>query len=177
MRRCEQHSRRGWAVGLAIGLAAMLAAGCSQTQSAEDIERHSVAAETVRQFKEIDTTGTGRITFDQAVAHYTRRFAELDLDRNGYLDARELTPMLPVLQATTGEALLRRLDNNSDGRVSLNEFLILANVLFERTNRRDGTMTLDDARRLPDRQLPPLEPTFDGRDVGGGSLGRPRGRG
>ena len=94
MRTCNRRSSRGWAVGLAILLAAAVTAGCSQTQSAEDIERHSIAAETVRQFKEIDTTGTGRITFDQAVAHYTRRFAELDLDRNGYLDARELTPML-----------------------------------------------------------------------------------
>ena len=176
MRTCNRRSSRGWAVGLAILLAAAVTAGCSQTQSAEDIERHSVAAETVRQFKEIDTTGAGRITFEQAVAHYTRRFAELDLDRNGRLDARELTPMLPVLQATTGDALLRRLDNNSDGQVSLTEFLILANVLFERTNRRDGTMTLDDARRLPDRQLPPLEPTFEGRDPSG-AIGRPRGRG
>ena len=110
--------------------------------------------ENIKQFNDIDTAKKGVITLDQAVEFYTRRFAELDLNRDKFLDAREIAPMLPIMQATSPEDLVRRLDNNGDGKVSPNEFLIVANVLFQRSSTGDGTLTLKDAQKAPARAEP-----------------------
>ena len=49
---------------------------------------------------------------------------------------------------------MRRLDNNGDGKVSEKEFLILVNVLFQRSSTGDGTLTLKDAQKAPARAAP-----------------------
>lgn len=173
----RRHSSAGrHAVAAVLAAAALALGGCGNARvSVEEPERRAVAAETVRQFKEIDVKGRGRISLDEAVAHYTHRFHELDRNRDGVLDASELEPMVPVLRAGTGAELLTKLDNNGDGRISLNEFLILANTLFERSHTRDGTLTLEDASRLPPRQLPTFEPELGPDDIASTAPGR-RGR-
>ena len=144
---------------LAVLLTALFAAGCVAMTEAQG-ERGQLVAEYVRQFKEIDTKGQGLITFEQAKEHYTRRFAELDTGAKGYLSAADLAPLLPVLGAKTGEDLLQRLDNNSDGKVSQSELLIIANWLFQRAFKPDGTLTLADVSRpIPrERWLDPEQP-------------------
>jgi hypothetical protein len=141
-----------WAV--TIAMTALLGAAC--VQSAAELAAVS-PSEYVRQFSDIDTGRAGAITLDQAVAHYTRRFAELDTERKGWLGATELAALVPVMKAQTGTDLLAQLDNNGDGRVTLQEFLILANWLFERARRGDGMLALADVQRPLDRPFS-LEP-------------------
>ena len=132
-----------------LGLAA---AGCSSPFAASTDDPNSpVTMEYLRQFKDIDKSNRGVIKLDEALEHYTRKFAELDLNHDGFLDAREIEPMLPVLQASTAPDLVRALDNNSDGKVSLGEFHIIANWLFARARGTDGSMSVADTHRAQDR--------------------------
>ena len=122
----------------------------------------------MRQFNDIDTGRRERITLDEATDHYARRFEELDLNHDGILDATEIAPMLPLLQATTPEELIRRIDNDGNGRVSKSEFQILANLLFQRSRTGDGTLTLADASRPLERGARPQTAS------GGGPAGKVR---
>jgi hypothetical protein len=90
-------------------------------------ERH----EHVSQFKKIDTVGIGHITLHQANAYYCRLFSQLDLNSDGYLDARELEPLPPIMGAKSAPDLLAKLDRNSDNKVSRTEFLAISNWLFQ----------------------------------------------
>jgi Ca2+-binding EF-hand superfamily protein len=81
----------------------------------------------ITEFKKIDAAGNGRITMDQAIEYYRRRFAELDKNGDGYLDMSELA----LLTATSSKELMLKLDRNSDGRLSEAEFLVIPNWLFQ----------------------------------------------
>ena len=100
--------------------------------------------EYVAQFKKVDTAGTGKITLDQATGYYSQLFTQLDVNRDGFLTAGELQPMLPLMRAKTGEELLSMLDRNGDGKLSQKEFLVIANWLFQRAKSAEE-MTLADA--------------------------------
>lgn len=153
-------------------LAASGQAGCVSLDAASP-KLSASAQEYVVQFKEIDTEGSGKITIDQAIAHYTRRFVQLDVDRNHRLDSKELEPMLPVMGVTTGQELHSKLDNNGDGKLTVNEFNVMANWLF-RKSRGGDVMTLDDAMAPPEMPRPPMTSPFE---KGGGQGGGPGGGG
>lgn len=158
------HRRRqapvGSAAGIAIGIAALVAAlatlgtGCTPSGEATGALNNPYTQENIKQFNDIDKSKKGVISLDQAVEFYTAKFAELDLNRDKFLDTREIAPLLPIMQATSPEDLVRRLDNNGDGKVSEKEFLILVNVLFQRSSSGDGTLTLKDAQKAPARAAP-----------------------
>src|SRR5204863_4221857 len=57
--------------------------------------------EFVSQFKKIDAAGKGLITMEQAAAHYNIVFTGLDKNGDGFLDAAELQPLLPIMGAKT----------------------------------------------------------------------------
>lgn len=126
-------------------MAATLLAGCGIHPPQEGSRpRDLLAASYIDEFHKIDTAGKGIITFDQATAYYTAKFQQLDTARKGYLVAADIAPMLPLMGAATAEDLLSRLDNNVDGKVSLAEFLIIANWLFQKAHSRPDALTLDD---------------------------------
>jgi len=85
----------------------------------------------VAEFKRIDAANTGRITMDQAVEYYRRKFIELDRNGDQFLDVAELDAAIPIMDATSGKELLLRLDRNSDGKLSVAEFTVIANWLFQ----------------------------------------------
>ena len=151
-------------------LATLAATGCGCSSPATEVTgalNNPYTHENIKQFNDIDAKKIGVITLDQAVEFYTARFAELDLNKDKFLDAREIAPMLPIMQASSPEDLVRRLDNNGDGKVSQNEFLILANVLFQRSSSGDGTLTLKDAQKAAARAEPvagaPAETNMPGK--------------
>jgi hypothetical protein len=85
----------------------------------------------VIEFKKIDATSSGRITMEQALEYYRKRFVELDRNGDGFLDASELDAALPLMYAKSGKELLTSLDRNSDGKLSVSEFTVIANWLFQ----------------------------------------------
>ena len=112
-------------LGLAVAITALLASagGCAPAgeTTGATAALNPYVQENIKQFNDIDTAKTGKITLDQAVEYYTRRFGELDINHDKFLDAREVAPLIPVMQASTPEDLVRRLDNNGDGKLSLND--------------------------------------------------------
>jgi EF hand domain-containing protein len=85
----------------------------------------------VEEFKKIDAAGVGRVTMEQSVAYYSGLFAQLDKNRDGFLDANEIEAMLPALDAKSGKELISKFDRNSDGKLSQAEFLVISNWLFQ----------------------------------------------
>jgi hypothetical protein len=147
-----------------VGLAqCFLIGACQSGQGAKVAEAPSAERlEYVTQFKKIDTAGKGHITLDQANAYYTTLFAELDRNRDGYLDARELEPLIPIMGAKSANDLLAKLDRNSDNRVSRGEFLVISNWLFQLA-RNPKDMQLEEAlRNVPPSLEPPKKPTLFG---------------
>ena len=151
----RKRMHRRLSLAIAIATLALLGAGCSNPAvEATNALNNPYTQENIKQFNEIDTKRTGVITLDQAVEFYTAKFAELDVNHDKFLTALEISPLLPIMQATSPEDLVRRLDNNGDGKVSEKEFLILVNVLFQRSTSADGTLTLKDAQKAAQRAAP-----------------------
>jgi len=116
----------------------------------------------VSQFKNIDKANKGQISLDQATAYYTTLFTELDKNRDGFLDVRELEPVVPVMGAKTAEDLVVKLDRNSDNKLSRPEFVVIANWLFQLT-RSGNDLTLQEVQRnLPVSSQVPRQPTLFG---------------
>jgi hypothetical protein len=124
----SEKSKRATAAAISLCL---LAAGCQSGVGVEAPKLSPARLEYVSQFKKIDSAGKGRITMDEAVAYYSNLFTELDKNGDGFLDAGELEPMVPVMNAGTGKDLLVALDRNSDGKLSRSEFGVIANWLFQ----------------------------------------------
>ena len=128
----------------------IMLAGCQAGADGQTAEPLSpTRLEYVREFKKIDTANKGRITMDEAIAYYSARFAELDKNHDGYLDAKELEPLLPIMNAQTTRELLLKLDRNSDNRLSRTEFLVLANWLFQLASSPSELALGDVERNMP----------------------------
>jgi hypothetical protein len=135
-------------IAAAAGLLPLVLAGCQSellTGSAAPTGPSPDTLEYVAQFKRVDSAGKGSITIDQATAYYTKLFAELDTNHDGFLDAKELQPLIPLMRAKSGSELLSMLDRNGDNKLSQKEFVVLVNWLFQRAKRADE-MTLADAQ-------------------------------
>jgi Ca2+-binding EF-hand superfamily protein len=100
----------------------------------------------ITEFKKIDGGNIGRITMEQAVEYYRRRFGELDRNGDGFLDAGELDAALPLMDARSGKELLLSLDRNSDGKLSADEFVVIANWLFQLA-KSQTQLTLSDVEK------------------------------
>ena len=133
--------------------------------------------EYVAQFKAIDSAQSGRITLDQANAYYRQRFADLDANKDGFLDQAEFAGLRPDLSPQTAGDLFNALDNNGDHKLSQAELLILVNSLFSRSSQSDGTLTLEDVVHPPSAPQgpPPGAAPAGGSPPGGSTGGTPTG--
>lgn len=158
----------------AAAVMAALLAGCGNLAPGEASRPlDPEAASYIAEFRKIDTAGKGVITLDQATAYYTAKFQQLDGARKGFLVAADIAPMLPLMGAATAEDLLSRLDNNADGKVTLQEFLIIPNWLFQKARSKPDALTLDEVaagahgaplKAAGDRQVK-QRGQLDGKDI------------
>jgi Ca2+-binding EF-hand superfamily protein len=125
-------------------------AGCQSGLGDQTAEPPSpTRLEYIREFKKIDATNKGRITFDEATAYYSARFTELDKNRDGYLNAKEIEAILPIMNSQSANELMLKLDRDSDNRVSRAEFLVLANWLFQLASSPNELALADVERNMP----------------------------
>ncbi len=144
-RRCKDYKHM--AAALLLGLAM---AGC-QAGAGRDVPEPPSATrlEYIREFKKIDTANKGLITMDEAIAYYNARFTELDKNRDGRLDVKELEPLLPIMNTQSARELLLKLDRDGDNRLSRSEFLVLANWLFQLSSSPYELVLGDVERNMP----------------------------
>jgi Ca2+-binding EF-hand superfamily protein len=139
------------AVKASLAIAGVIAlsvevAACQYGLGGSPAQVSSARLEYLSEFKKIDTAGKGRITMEQATAYYGALFTDLDKNGDGFLDAEELEPLIPVMNARSGKELLFKLDRNSDNKISRSEFLVLSNWLFQLA-RNPNEMKLADVEK------------------------------
>ncbi len=100
----------------------------------------------IAEFKRVDAAGKGRITMDQAVEYYRNRFRELDRNGDRFLDVTELEAAMPMMDAVSAKELVQKLDRNSDGKLSEEEFIVIANWLFQLA-KSPTQLTLSDVEK------------------------------
>jgi hypothetical protein len=100
----------------------------------------------IAEFKRVDAAGKGRITMDQAVEYYRNRFRELDRNGDRFLDVTELEAAMPMMDAVSAKELVQKLDRNSDGKLSEDEFIVIANWLFQLA-KSPTQLTLSDVEK------------------------------
>lgn len=100
--------------------------------------QEQVKARLTKAFDEIDTSNDKKVSVAEWKAAAEKNFARADLNKDGVLDAKELTTPQQAAAAPPHEEtraqfvngrtdeLIARLDKNKDGKVSLEEFLVLA---------------------------------------------------
>jgi hypothetical protein len=153
----------------AIWLALVPIAGCADGSVGQGTTVATAAQppspdrlEFVSQFKKIDAAGKGLITAEEATAHYGKVFAELDKNRDGFLDVNEVKALLPIMGAKTGEELIAKLDRNGDNKLTLKEFLVITTWLFQLADG-SSTMSLQQAENgVPPSMSTKKEPTLFG---------------
>jgi EF-hand domain pair len=146
-----------------IGLC-LVVAGCQSGQQGPVVVEPPSAdrLEFIAQYKKVDAAGKGSITVEEATAHYSTVFTELDKNRDGLLDVKELEPLLPVMGAKSAAELMAKLDRNGDNKLTRKEFLVITTWLFQLA---DGStiMTLQQAEKgVPPSVSVKKEPTLFG---------------
>lgn len=139
-------------------LVALACPASAQTAPAQSTRtRAQVAQQLDAKFKTFDSNRDGRLSKaeiqaaetraqQQAAARIAQRteqsFARLDKDKNGQLSLVEFKAAAPPVRGITADTLLQRLDSNTDGAVTLQEFGARTLAAFDRMDRnRDGTLS------------------------------------
>lgn len=135
---------RGLPAALTAGF---LVASCQAAPNKEVVTPPTAdRLEFIEQFRKIDVAGKNEITLEQAIAHYTAVFKTLDQNKDGFLDAKEIQPLLPVMAARSADDLVAKLDRNGDNKLTLKEFVVITTWLF-RVSPSATVMTLQDAEK------------------------------
>jgi hypothetical protein len=125
--------------GLAFGLVAATGAVAAPTDSTPD-DKSLVMSK-------IDTDGDGTISWDEAKVAAAAKFQALDTDKEGTLDASELTGVI-------SQAALKKGDTDKDSTLDPTEYLAVVETMFRAADRdHDGTLDARELSTAPGRAL------------------------
>lgn len=125
-------------------LAAALAAALTFAGIAAQAADSKSDAPGQRWFASLDTNGDGRITLDEYLAAETKRFAALDVQHRGAIDAVDIgsAPIVAHRVDRRADGLVRRLDANGDGHIGTAEAIGAADRRFDKLDAdHDGRLT------------------------------------
>jgi Ca2+-binding EF-hand superfamily protein len=90
----------------------------------------------------------GPLTLERVLGRVERRFASLDRNGDGFIDAKDLEARAAERVAYRSQRFFRRFDADRDGKVTADEFHRFAKERFAR-------LDLDDDGRITEADLPP----------------------
>ena len=90
----------------------------------------------------------GRFTLERLLGRTDSRFAQLDKNGDGVIDAQDLETAANERLAFTTQRFLKRFDTNGDGKVSKDEFERFA-------RKRFAKLDLNDDGKITEQDLPP----------------------
>ncbi len=125
---------------IAVGMGLVCALGCT-TALAQGVPTLSREV-----FSDADLNRDGTVSLDEFHKDIVRSFHALDFDRDGYITAGELGS-LPDRQAVRRmERMIRRADQDGDGRLSFREVVEVRMRSFdEADSNRNDRISLDEA--------------------------------
>lgn len=109
-------------------------------------------------FEKVDANADGSVTFDEFAKPIMERFDTADADKNGAVNAEEITAAIDGGRRAErmAERLITRFDINKDGSVSKDE-------IENRQKKMFALLDLDDSGSISKEEMPDRE----GRDRGG----------
>ncbi|TLY51201.1 MAG: hypothetical protein E6K53_08150 [Gammaproteobacteria bacterium] len=113
-------------------------------------------------FDKLDTNHDGTVSLDEYVAGASAMFAKLDPQNTGKVTAQQVANSPHALERDDAVAqhVVKKLDTNGDGVVSLDEYLAGAKTRFGRLDKNgDGYITADEA---PAHHGPHAKPPVSG---------------
>jgi Ca2+-binding EF-hand superfamily protein len=117
-----------------IRLALVILCGAMSAARAIAAAPDATPADKSLALSKIDTDGDGTISWDEAKAAATAKFTALDTDKEGTLDASELTGVVPPAAA-------KKADTDKDGTLDQAEYLSLVQTMFKAADTdHDGTL-------------------------------------
>jgi|GEM_PF-3515185 len=99
------------------------------------------------EFAKLDANGDGVVTQAEFTAAAKSRFAAMDTQNSGKLTAQQIATSAVAQQRDLkfAQAIVKKLDTNADGVVSLDEYLAGAKARFSRRDRNgDGYLDVND---------------------------------
>jgi Ca2+-binding EF-hand superfamily protein len=84
---------------------------------------HHMGGPRAMHLKALDVDADGDVTLAEFLKPHEERFAKLDTDNSGFLDSAKLTTRFKARSDERIDGMIKRLDANGDGKVSLAEFL------------------------------------------------------
>jgi Ca2+-binding EF-hand superfamily protein len=99
------------------------------------------------EFAKLDTNGDGVVTQAEFTAAAKSRFAAMDTQNSGKLTAQQIATSAVAQQRDLkfAQAIVKKLDTNGDGVVSLDEYLAGAKARFSRLDKNgDGYLDVSD---------------------------------
>lgn len=109
-------------------------------------------------FDKLDSNHDGVVSLDEYVAGASAMFAKLDPQNTGKVTAQQLANSPHALERDNAVAghVVKKLDTNGDGVVSLDEYLAGAKMRFGRLDKNgDGYITADEAPAHHGHAAPP----------------------
>src|SRR5437764_8669074 len=153
-------TRRHAAVAVVLGITTLAGGPLLAAPKGKSKEMAEQQAEIEKLIKEVDRSGSGKISMEDAKQFVLDRFDKLDPDRDGTLTLAELqAPLRAHMEKAEGmekqrleaslkvlEAEFRDMDKYKDGTVSKDEYVALLEKRFNSANR-DKDKTLEPRER------------------------------
>lgn len=136
-------TKTNWISGIIV--VALVGTGFASTAMAHD--KAKGAERRAAMFAELDTDSDGKVTLAELNAQTAARFAKADTDGNGMLSEAELAAMGSDRAAKRAGKMVKRMDANDDGALSLEEMQARRDPakMFERLDANDdGGVTAEE---------------------------------
>ncbi len=135
-----------------LTLAALVTLGSTAVEAGCRDSATNKSGRTIALFNKMDLDGNGVVTLDEAKSQREARFKEADTDGDGTLSLPEFKVMKEKKREAKMQKKLLKMDKNSDGKVSMEEFVNYKRLFERMDGNDDNTITQDEVKNYYGKQ-------------------------